>query len=132
MSSGEIYILFVLLVVWFGDIAALYAGKAIGKHKLAPTISPNKTWEGAIASVIAATAVGATVMHYGLKTNLEPHRMLYWSIAALITNIAAQILVWKCGSTGLGDVRGKLVDRACQVQSEERQPRRSGHVETLE
>ena len=47
-----------MLVVWCGDIAAYYVGRAIGKHKLAPRVSPGKSWEGAIASVLGAVFVG--------------------------------------------------------------------------
>ena len=43
-----------MIPVWMGDIAAILVGRSIGKHKLAPTISPKKTWEGAIANLIVA------------------------------------------------------------------------------
>lgn len=53
--------LFLLLaIVWLGDTAAFYVGSRLGRHKLAPTVSPNKTWEGAVAGFLtglAATAV---------------------------------------------------------------------------
>ena len=43
--------------LWAGDTAAIFAGKAFGKHLLAPTISPKKTWEGSIANLITCIAV---------------------------------------------------------------------------
>ncbi len=56
-------LLLLLLPVWAGDIAAMLGGKAFGKHFMAPTISPKKTWEGAIcnfaASVLTGWGVGA-------------------------------------------------------------------------
>jgi phosphatidate cytidylyltransferase len=56
-------LLLALLPLWVGDSLAYFVGKAIGKHKLAPSISPNKTWEGAIANLVgclgAAVAIGA-------------------------------------------------------------------------
>jgi len=64
VTNGAVYLLYLMLLVWCGDIAAYYAGRAFGKHKLAPRISPGKTWEGAIASVIAAVAVGVVLFHY--------------------------------------------------------------------
>ncbi len=63
-SYGALYLLFLMLLVWCGDIAAYYVGRAIGKHKLAPRISPGKTWEGAIASVVGAVIVGVLLFHY--------------------------------------------------------------------
>ncbi len=53
--------LFLLLaIVWLGDTAAYYVGSRLGRHKLAPTVSPNKSWEGSVAGFaigLAATAV---------------------------------------------------------------------------
>lgn len=64
-SSFQITLfLFLLFSVWAGDIAAYYVGKNIGKHKLAPIVSPNKSWEGAIASVVASVTVAFLVMHF--------------------------------------------------------------------
>src|SRR5947207_4441258 len=59
---GEAFlIILILLSVWAGDTAAYYIGRGFGKHKLAPVVSPNKTWEGAIASVITSVAVALLV-----------------------------------------------------------------------
>jgi phosphatidate cytidylyltransferase len=62
-------LLIAAIPIWCGDTAAIFAGKAFGKHKMAPALSPNKTWEGGIANflacVIAALAVGR---HAGLET----------------------------------------------------------------
>jgi phosphatidate cytidylyltransferase len=51
--------LFALSLNWAGDIAAFYVGRLIGRHKLAPRISPAKSWEGAVASVIASVIYAA-------------------------------------------------------------------------
>lgn len=64
VSNGPLFLLYLMLLVWCGDIAAYYAGRAIGKHKLAPRISPGKTWEGAIASVVGAVIVAVLLFHY--------------------------------------------------------------------
>jgi phosphatidate cytidylyltransferase len=63
-AHGVVFLLFLMLLVWCGDIAAYYVGRVLGKHKLAPRISPGKTWEGAIASVIGAVIVGLLLFHY--------------------------------------------------------------------
>ncbi len=62
--NGALYLLFLMLLVWCGDIAAYYIGRAIGKHKFAPRISPGKTWEGAIASVAGAVIVALLLFHF--------------------------------------------------------------------
>ncbi|MGH9477684.1 MAG: phosphatidate cytidylyltransferase [Terriglobales bacterium] len=58
---GGAWLIFMLVVIWLGDTAALYAGRAWGRHKMAPSISPGKSWEGAAASLGAAVVVGAGV-----------------------------------------------------------------------
>lgn len=51
--------LWLLLIVWATDIGAFFTGRAIGGPKLAPSISPNKTWAGAFGGLAAAAATGA-------------------------------------------------------------------------
>jgi phosphatidate cytidylyltransferase len=54
---GNFFLILLLIAVWSGDIAALYVGRLIGKHKLAPRVSPGKTWEGAIASFLFSIGI---------------------------------------------------------------------------
>ena len=81
------WLMFSIIINWIGDSAALYAGKSFGKNKLAPGISPGKTWEGAIASLIFGSFGAVCVLHY-----LAPEANLFKaSIAALLANSAGQI-----------------------------------------
>lgn len=56
--SGESWLMMILIVLWAGDSAAYYAGRAWGQRKLAPLLSPNKTWEGAAAGLAGSAAAG--------------------------------------------------------------------------
>ena len=58
------WLLIALLVSWAGDTAALYVGRAFGRHKLAPRVSPAKTWEGAIGSVVGGVVAAWIYAHF--------------------------------------------------------------------
>jgi phosphatidate cytidylyltransferase len=104
LPQNEYLIIFILFSVWGGDIAAYYVGKNFGRHKLAPVVSPNKSWEGAIASALASVVIAILVFHWreainGLFTHepepdvYEPMRFGLVHIIALgvLTNVAAQV-----------------------------------------
>jgi len=61
--AGWHWLLFALAINWVGDISAYYVGKNLGRHKLAPQISPGKTWEGSIASAITSVAFGVAFLN---------------------------------------------------------------------
>ncbi len=56
--AGRANVIFLLLLVWASDIGAYLAGRAIGGPRLAPLISPGKTWSGATGGLLGAAAVG--------------------------------------------------------------------------
>jgi len=64
--SGAFMLLYLLLVVWVGDIFAYFVGRPLGRHWMSPRISPKKTWEGALASLIASVGVGVLLYNYAL------------------------------------------------------------------
>jgi len=71
---------------WVGDTAAMVVGRAIGKHKLAPVVSPGKTWEGSLASVVAGTAFGVFYLLWAIPAFPWPKTLLI----AAAANIAGQ------------------------------------------
>ena len=76
-----------LLVSWAGDTAAMYAGKSIGKRKLAPRVSPGKTWEGSIGSVAGGILAAFIYAHY-LLPDVPPFLL---AVIAASANIAGQL-----------------------------------------
>lgn len=65
-AQGAILLLYLLLVVWAGDIFAYFVGRSLGRHFMSPRISPKKTWEGALASMLASLVVGMLLYNYAL------------------------------------------------------------------
>jgi phosphatidate cytidylyltransferase len=97
-SNGPSLVCFLLCAIWAGDTAALYVGRAWGRHKLAPHLSPNKTWEGAVGSLVGSLLAAGLLL--GLATLLQmaesakltyPDSLVYWLFLAVIVNVAAQV-----------------------------------------
>jgi phosphatidate cytidylyltransferase len=121
--AGAFYLLYLLLVVWTGDIFAYFVGKSMGRHLMAPRISPKKTWEGAAASLVASMGVGWLLFHYSLPISsallraglierrdglfgLEQPAMGPIILLTIALNIAAQ----------LGDLVESLIKRGAGVK----------------
>jgi len=83
--NGARLLLFALVITWTADTIAYFVGRAIGKHPLAPHISPKKTWEGSIGSMIGSLLVAYAFSFW--ITILLPHLL----IMAAIGNIAGQM-----------------------------------------
>jgi phosphatidate cytidylyltransferase len=62
--DGPRLLLFALVIIWAGDTTAYFVGRAIGKHALSPHLSPNKTWEGAVASLGGSLLAGGVFAHW--------------------------------------------------------------------
>jgi phosphatidate cytidylyltransferase len=97
-EDGPALVLFLMVCVWSGDIAALYIGRAFGKHKLAPRLSPGKTWEGAVASIAGSLLAAGLVIWIGDLLTARGNLILHitepiWQtlLLAAILNVAAQV-----------------------------------------
>lgn len=81
-NEGELATFTVLLAVWAGDIGAFFAGRLIGRHKLAPALSPGKTWEGFFFGT-AATIFVAFVALYKQHYISIPQSILLGAVIAI-------------------------------------------------
>jgi phosphatidate cytidylyltransferase len=84
-EQGPRLLLFALVVTWAADTTAYFVGRAIGKHPLAPHISPKKTWEGSIGGMIGSLAVAYA---FSFLTRIPLIQLL---IMAALGNIAGQM-----------------------------------------
>ncbi|WP_353071849.1 phosphatidate cytidylyltransferase [Tunturiibacter gelidoferens] len=112
-EDGPALVLFLMVCVWAGDIAALYIGRAFGKRKLAPRLSPGKTWAGSIASIIGSVIAASIVIAIADTLTAHGNTLLHISeplwqslLLAAILNIAAQ----------LGDLLESAIKRGAGVK----------------
>ncbi len=127
-AMGWYPLIFTFFAVWAGDIVAMYTGKAIGRHKMSPRISPNKTWEGAIGSIFGSVLACWLLTHFASTIGQwagGPRGVTYYTptsvlppfvagllhgpmlfVAAILINIAAQ----------LGDLVESLIKRGANVK----------------
>jgi len=110
-ENGPSLLLLLLFAVWAGDTSAYYFGRAWGRHKMAPKLSPGKSWEGAVASVVGSVLMAWALV--GLANLLQapwnsgvfawmervcpsavisyPNELWYWLLLAVIINLAGQV-----------------------------------------
>lgn len=83
--DGQKLLLFALVITWAGDTAAYFVGRAIGKHPLAPHISPKKTWEGSVGSMVGSLLL-AWAFSYWIRIPIG-----HLLAMAVIGNVAGQM-----------------------------------------
>ena len=113
---GLAWVLTVVLAIWVGDSVALFAGRRFGRLKLAPTISPNKSREGAFGGIIASMVVGAVSFQtFGLGdwwVGLVAGAAI--GLAGQIGDLAESVLKRQAGVKDSGSVvpgHGGILDR---------------------
>jgi phosphatidate cytidylyltransferase len=121
--AGAFYVFYLLLIVWAGDILAYFVGRAVGRHRMSPRVSPKKTWEGAAASMAASVGVGVLIFSHARQISqffldlhlIQPRdgMLTYrnpplWPIIVLsaVINVAAQ----------LGDLVESVIKRGADVK----------------
>jgi phosphatidate cytidylyltransferase len=121
--AGAFLVLYLLLVVWAGDIFAYFVGRSVGRYLMSPRVSPKKTWEGAIASVAASVIVGVILFDHARQVSqfflnlhlIQPRDGMFTLqnpplmpviVLSIVVNIAAQ----------LGDLVESLIKRGAGVK----------------
>jgi phosphatidate cytidylyltransferase len=111
-------------VVWTADVAAYFAGRAFGRHKLAPEISPGKTWEGVIGAALAVSVYWSLVA--ALVPEFGSHFVsgLVWVLLLTVASIQGDLFEsWMKRLAGLKDSgrllpgHGGLLDRVDALTS---------------
>ena len=101
-----------MAVVWVADVAAYFAGRAFGRRKLAPAISPGKTWEGAFGGLLAVALAGWAAARIPAAQTMLPARLVdeMGLVPALVTLVALAAL------SIVGDLHESLLKREAGVK----------------
>lgn len=90
-SAGLGHVVSMVLAVWGTDIGAYFLGSALGKHKLAPDVSPNKSLEGAIFGLVAGAATGVGARAFGAALGWWPGISIWHAaVLAAMASVAGQ------------------------------------------
>jgi phosphatidate cytidylyltransferase len=105
-TVGLHWTVLVLIVIWTGDTIALVVGKTVGTTAFAPVLSPKKTYEGAMAGLLAGLGVSVLFQHV-LFTELDLHQVM---LASILLGVFGQ----------LGDLAESMLKRAAEVKDSSR------------
>lgn len=110
---GIFYVILAFLIPWISDAGAYFVGSAIGKHKMAPKISPKKSWEGFFGGIVTAV-VSVLIVGFGYPWIEE---MINGSVSFKV-NIPLLVIVAVVGSIlgVIGDFSASLLKRQCEVK----------------
>lgn len=112
---GLEFLLSVLVLVWMADVAAYFGGKAMGRRKLAPTISPGKSWEGALSGLLGVFVLAAGWL-WADAQGVGGHGSLYAQLWAKGPVLAVLGLLFLVGMSVVGDLVESLVKRSAGVK----------------
>jgi phosphatidate cytidylyltransferase len=111
-EHGMFLMIFTLTIIWVGDAGAYFIGTKFGKHKMAPIISPKKSWEGFVGGLICSGLIGFAApfvyefIYFSLTNTAIESNKIFFAATAVI-----------CSALGVvGDFSASLVKRQCSVK----------------
>jgi phosphatidate cytidylyltransferase len=120
---GAFLLIYLMIVVWSGDIVAYFVGKSIGRHKMSPRVSPKKTWEGAAASLLASIFFGTLLYQNSMSISLWPpdYHLLSWYTGRWVIQAPALWLIVLLSAAlnvaaQLGDLVESVLKRGADVK----------------
>lgn len=124
-ALGAVGLLGIMAVVWIADIAAYFSGRAFGRRKLAPSISPGKTWEGAIGATVAVLVYGFGVIalrapSHGFSAAIVALALVALTAVSIVGDLFESMLKRRAGikdSSNLLPGHGGILDRIDSLTS---------------
>jgi phosphatidate cytidylyltransferase len=102
LPHGKDLVVMAIAMAAFGDTFAMFAGKTIGRHKMTPILSPNKTWEGLAAGFLGSIFAALLVRH------------LLWPSIHLLPAVSLALIIGIVGP--VGDLIESMIKRASHVK----------------
>lgn len=112
LSQGVLMLLSVLSIVWIADTAAYFVGRAFGRRKLAPHISPGKTWAGVVGAIVAVLIVAFVIWQFFPAARIYSND-LFTAIGPAFALVLMALLV---ASSIVGDLFESLLKRQAGVK----------------
>jgi phosphatidate cytidylyltransferase len=92
-DQGAFLVLLLFLLIWAADVGAYFSGRFLGRHKLAPRISPNKTWEGVFGGIALATAAAFLLIHLVPGLAAPAPALVLLSVATVLASVGGDLFI---------------------------------------
>ena len=91
--QGEFLILLLLFIIWAADVGAYFAGQWLGRTRLAPKISPKKTWEGVAGGILLAALATLVLSRFTPLADLSVSRLMALTVVTVLASIGGDLFI---------------------------------------
>lgn len=93
LPRGEVVVFLLILLIWASDVGAYFAGRLFGRHKLAPRISPKKTWEGVYGGIALAVVAAFLLANVIAGLGLPPLALVAMSVVTTLSSVGGDLFI---------------------------------------
>jgi phosphatidate cytidylyltransferase len=90
---GDVMVFLLFLLIWASDVGAYFSGRLLGRRKLAPTISPKKTWEGVYGGMALAVAAAFLLAKVITDLDIPPMALVIMSLVTTLSSVGGDLFI---------------------------------------